>query len=590
MSSRHPLRLSTAQWFLWTIGLLLFLAISYLLPHWQLSVGRSATTLTTGDMTTLSSLLYEPKPISTTTTSPTTQTATIPDSQRQLTDSQRLRAYSYIVNTYPMYPNDADTLQNWINLFNQPGALMSALKEHTFPVRSYFWLMGGWLYWEVIFWTWFGLIASLLFSVSEALRTNSKSFDQSEIWTHIAKFFYAPLCSIAIFLGLSLAITDQKVLDMVKFSPNQILVAFILGFFSGRVVDLLQRIKNVILPDGSLTPPVPPNTPVNSPSTTAMLALPQIETAIRQYGPLWQQAYPNVTGIAAQLKTTAGRPTGQAAIVFEVSQKPANLTVGAIPPSFTVPLANGQSIDIPTDVEEVGITRFGYREGQARRNNRLPTGLGSSVATRSTLAEPENWGTLGLRVHDSTGEYVLTCCHVLCGHLINDMPWFYDSSQHGPIDVVVPTNHDTQQIGIVVKASFNSKEDFALVRLTTPTDVDKTPLGMSIRFTDTEPQPKLHQLVNMVGAFSNVQSATISALYQEGQYEDIPDLVRPARMAGLIKTQLLSHKGDSGAAVFILDTNQKATVIGLLIANNEVASYILPVHNYLINNGLFLSV
>ena len=280
MLSGYVSRLSPIKWFTWIISTLLFLVTLYILTHLFLASGRSATKLTVDDMTTLSALLYQqdifppvsPSAVSGSASSPkSTSPASAPGvanrklnsktdsartsitlSERPLTIQQRQRVYGYIVTNYPILQSDAATLKKWLALFGQPGQLMDALKDHVFTVRSYFWLTGGGLYCEVIFWTWFGLIASLLFNVSESLRLPPHKLMLNETWTHIAKFFYAPLCSIAIFLGLSLAIADRKVLEQVNFSPNQILVAFILGFFSGRAVDLLQRIKNVILPDSAV--------------------------------------------------------------------------------------------------------------------------------------------------------------------------------------------------------------------------------------------------------------------------------------------------------------------------------------------------
>lgn len=610
------------------ISILLILVLLYSFTHLYLPSGRSATKLTVDDMATLSALLYEQDNTRPVSTSPSNGSATAlsppvaakdnnkvpvkaapkdksdsltpspPSSQRPLTAQQRQRVYGYIIDTYPVDSTDSHTLKDWIGLFGQPGPLMNALKDHVFTVRSYFWLTGGGLYWEVIFWTWFGLIASLLFNVSESLRTPPHKLLQDELWTHIAKFFYAPLCSIAIFLGLSLAITDQKVLDQVNFSPNQILVAFILGFFSGRVIDLLQRIKNVILPDGTVITPATATPATLSPSTVGgfspSLGLDDVETIIRQNGAFWQQAYPNVTGIAAQIKTTAGQPTGQASILFEVSRKLPNMSTGAIPPAFNVTMPDGRQIIIPTDVEEVGITRFNYTIGQPEIHLGIPTAVGSSVAAES---HSDSWGTLGIRVRDSVNDYVLTCCHVVCGHLIKDSQfidgkWVYDRQRDNSVNVMVPGGSANSQtlIGDVAMASFSSKEDFALIRLTDPTSVSSRLPNRNPGFIDYHKQfgaAVVNRTALMVGAFSNDQRARIVASYQEGEYQDIPGLDRPARMEGLVKTDLLSEKGDSGAAVYTQINNQKV-VLGLLIANNTEASYILPISNYMIANGLTL--
>ena len=103
----------------------------------------------------------------------------------------------------------------------------------------------GSVYLEIIFWTWFGLIASLLYNVSEALRTTE--FKINEVGVHIAKFFYSPLISLVIYFSINNLISDGSI-SLAEFSHGTIVFAFILGFFSGRAIELLTRVKDLILP------------------------------------------------------------------------------------------------------------------------------------------------------------------------------------------------------------------------------------------------------------------------------------------------------------------------------------------------------
>ena len=144
-------------------------------------------------------------------------------------------------------------------------------------------------------------------------------------------------------------------------------------------------------------------------------------------------------------------------------------------------MPDGRRLTLPTDVQEVGITRFSYDAGQTQIHLGLPTAVGGSVASLTG----KGWGTLGLRVKDidNTNEYVLTCCHVLCGHLINRPDWKYNSAVDGLIQVVVPfKDAPNAVIGEVAMASFNSREDFALVRLTDSSAVSAQPFGQDVIF------------------------------------------------------------------------------------------------------------
>ncbi|WP_461101622.1 trypsin-like serine peptidase [Spirosoma koreense] len=596
-------QLTPKRWFGYIISILGILGVTYLLLHLLLPPGRSKTKLTTSDVTIISSLIYDEvvpaKPQSTTTVNdkpaapknvaaaakkltattpvPSTTATAIPDSQKPLTDYQRQRVMAYIANTYNLL--DTDTLQviRWIGMFRLPADLIRSLSDYVFPVRSYFWLYNGGLYAEVLFWTWFGLIASLLYSVSEALRTGDSVFDKNEVWVHIAKFFYAPLCSLVIFLGLSLAVSDKSVIERIDYSPNQILVAFIMGFFSGRLVQFLQGIKNLIFPDDST------NLSTTSGGLMGTAGLPtlpgnptsrDIQTAIEQLGAGWRLMYPNVTGIALQTKQSQGQPTGQLSALFEVTRKVPDLTVGQIPALIPFVTPDGRSVMIPTDVAEVGITQFAYNPGPTLQLN-VPTAPGGSIRR----ANQTIWGTLGLRLKDANFQYVLSCYHVLCADLLAAGQRSFHSAAGLPA-AVPGVGGSPAIIGDVVEGAFNSSEDFALVRLTDPATVASFPTGTDSAFSDILNQPGetyIGRTVFMIGARSNHQEARVVAPYQEGEYQ-VPGIPTQT-MKGLIKTERLADEGDSGAAVFLEEDDQKR-VIGILIGFNKDYSYVLPVGNF----------
>lgn len=561
--------LTPSRWFRWVLSILGILSLTYLVLHWILPPGHSKTKLTSSDVAIISSLIYEEAVTPPPSVSGAAETTGLPDGQKPMTDAQRQRVMAYIASTYDLEHTDSVSVGKWIGMFKRPADLIRSLSDYVFPVRSFFWLYDGSLYAEVLFWTWFGLIASLLYSVSEALRKGNDAFDRNEVWVHIAKFFYAPLCSIVIFLGLSLAVSDKSVIDRIDYSPNQILVAFIMGFFSGRLVEFLQGIKNLIFPGGTNTNL--PDTASNLLEGTTEATSNDIRQAIVQLGDSWRIQYPNVTGVALQTKQTQGQPTGQLSALFEVTQKVSDLTMGQIPALIPFVTPDGRRVSIRTDVVEVGVTRFAYSPGSSLHMD-VPTAPGGSIRRQDQTI----WGTLGLRLQDSQFQYVLSCYHVLCADLLKAGQWTFSATVGLPT-MVPGLGGNPSLIGDVVEGAFSENQDFALVRLTDSAAVSSLPTGTGSAFFDILNQPGetyVGRTVFMIGAFSNRQQAKVLAPYQEGEYQ-IPGLPIQT-MKGLIKTERLADEGDSGAAVFLQENGRKR-VIGILIGFNSEASYILPI-------------
>jgi hypothetical protein len=64
--------------------------------------------------------------------------------------------------------------------------------------------------------------------------------------------FYAPVCALVLVLGYNLLNTDSKMTD-ISIGKGLVLFSFICGFFSGRVIKFIDRLKDLVLPisDGS---------------------------------------------------------------------------------------------------------------------------------------------------------------------------------------------------------------------------------------------------------------------------------------------------------------------------------------------------
>ena len=126
--------------------------------------------------------------------------------------------------------------------------LITALPNIPFKIPSFFWLTGALLYVEIIFWSLFGVAASVLYRASEAI--GNQDFSAEKVPIHLAKILYAPLSTIIIIFSINLLASDGSVV-IDQISQRTIVLSFILGFFCGRTVELLRRVKDLILPYGA---------------------------------------------------------------------------------------------------------------------------------------------------------------------------------------------------------------------------------------------------------------------------------------------------------------------------------------------------
>ncbi|MEO6550842.1 MAG: hypothetical protein ABIN94_22760 [Ferruginibacter sp.] len=127
------------------------------------------------------------------------------------------------------------------------------LSRTRFKVQSYFWLIGPLVYLEIIFWTWLGVLCSLLFNLGVISRKSTTNptdpttyFDSSEIPSQVAKLLYAPVCTLIIILGYNF-FTDENIVD-ISSSKGVLVFAFIGGFYSSRLISFLDRLKELLLP------------------------------------------------------------------------------------------------------------------------------------------------------------------------------------------------------------------------------------------------------------------------------------------------------------------------------------------------------
>ncbi len=178
------------------------------------------------------------------------------------------------------YWEDEDRKKQWKMLLRmQDTDVQSYLGTARFKVHSYFWLTGWASVLEVIFWTTFGVLCSMLFALYDArrrfgqvalsLEAIERGVDAHDIPNQLGKLAFAPFVSVVLILSYRF-VADDDGQEMIETSSGIVIVSFLLGFYSSRALRMLDRIKDVLLPYASAEVgpgPQRPSPPV-SPSTT----------------------------------------------------------------------------------------------------------------------------------------------------------------------------------------------------------------------------------------------------------------------------------------------------------------------------------
>jgi len=169
------------------------------------------------------------------------------------------KAMIYITSEFDnrIKEDQLNVIRQYISSFGsyEVGVFLSEIKV---KVKSYFWLTGPSVYLEIVFWVIIGVACSILFAIGNASRNNSTTaiaFNESEIPYQVAKLFYAPFCTIIMVLSYNY-IKHRNVIE-VNTNEGMIVVSFIAGLFSGRLMSLLERFKDVLLPEHTITAPNP---------------------------------------------------------------------------------------------------------------------------------------------------------------------------------------------------------------------------------------------------------------------------------------------------------------------------------------------
>jgi hypothetical protein len=178
-------------------------------------------------------------------------------------DTVLARINNYIRSRYDLA--DTNRHQRFMSSYVDAGFPITFLPQYKLKVDSFFWLTESKAFLEIIFWTWFGVLASLFYYVSEALSKNTFAADEEYI--HWSKLLYAPITALVIYFSLNSLVGKNEV-NLNNLRHGLLILSFLLGFFSGRMIELLSKIKNLFFPsqEDSASRTSPPGTPTSAPS------------------------------------------------------------------------------------------------------------------------------------------------------------------------------------------------------------------------------------------------------------------------------------------------------------------------------------
>lgn len=254
------------KWFKWAVGISLFLFVLYVVLHIYIK-GHEIRKLSAEQLSTLNNLItsinkdtnkddkvkkdeirnflksnilpdFNETPLNTKTNSPADST------KADTTKTEPKPEVKTESDTKGKNSKDEQKIDNFIDAHSL-NSILILLPTTTFDVPSFFWMKGSKVYLELLFWIWFGVISNILYRAVNEYKKDC--FYGKLIYAHIAKFIYAPFVGIVLYQCSDL-LASQKLIALDKISNGAIVFVFILGFFSGRAVELLNKIKDVIIP------------------------------------------------------------------------------------------------------------------------------------------------------------------------------------------------------------------------------------------------------------------------------------------------------------------------------------------------------
>jgi len=498
---------------------------------------------------------------------------TVLNSLSDSADTFRIQAAHYLTLKYNPDTSGASTIHSVLHDFDKKGAI-AVLTQTGIQTASYFWLLGDSAFLEIIFWSLFGVICSYLYYYAENYKKDS--LNEREYPSYVSKLLYTPFVTIILYISPNIFTSD------VSFTKNMdywtLMIAFVLGFFSGRAVELLDKLKNFIFPsrdsdDANTAPadagPVPQEVYIE---------------AIKEKSQEWDKQYGPIEGVSVAKKVQDGKTGEEYALQFHVLKKETNADPNKnIPDKISFTWQN-KTYALLTDVVEVEPAKpsgcYSKLDNEMFLGSTLTNKfLGLSCSRHNSSAA----GTIGFKAvsrdPQNTRQYLLSCYHVLCSsELTAGLFDMTNNMDQEDFRIVTPEFQQpgSSSLAIVRRGSLDGQIDAAIAELDNPQILNNVVFSTSFMPRTAVIIGQFHvdarYQVLLAGRTSCRQTGFILSNFTNVKVR-YPNADDGIQFEGVIKTCKISVPGDSGAPV--VDMNGNA--VGLLFASDDEFSYIIPI-------------
>jgi len=484
----------------------------------------------------------------------------------------RAQALNFLKSEYQLTAESQRMIEATLKNYDKKSAL-AILSRIGIKSHSFFWLDDDRAFLEVIFWALFGTICSFLYYYVENYKKDT--LDEKEYPSYFAKLFYTPFVVFVVYLSPSMFSEQMsKSQDLDYFS---LVIAFVLGFFSGRAIEMLDKLKNLLLPSTADV-----TTTASSPASIVPETI-YVE-AVKEKAGEWNELYGPLEGVSVAHKIQNGTDTGQFALQFHVVDKKSGPDPQKNIPATLKYVFQGQEYELLTDVVESGQARANtcYDKSDDTKyigSSLNPKFLGLSCSRAGSNAA----GTIGFKAvsrdANDNRSFLISCYHVLCASELNAGQQAVNNLTN-TLDIISPEASEANNVtmGYVRKGALDGTIDAAYAELTRPDILNNIVYGTSFSPRTIvilgEYHVNLKYPLMLAGRTSTRQVGHVLSNYASVsvKYFDGNRLVATQQFDGVVKTCKISTFGDSGAPV--IDTGGNA--IGLLFASDDEFSYIIP--------------